>query len=387
MARVFVVGMVLAGICATPAFAQLDRCSATEKGSLIVFPKVEVWYDPAYCDNGIIWKDTFVDLTNDYPAGVNVQMYFVNGDYCNWVDVGFYLTANQPIFWSAATGSDLVSPWDILDPGCPPGELDPSLGFYVLRGYIIAWAVDSLGKEIEWNHLKGDALHIDYLNGGAWEYNAFSFAGDGPGTNGGVIGAGDGTLSLDGVEYDKVFEMLLLDFYAFNTSALSSPTQTVTVNTDLTFLPMDIDLRQDGFDGVATKLEFTVWNENESKFTGMTRCIYCWDQELVSNYDAPNHFLLLNIHTDKAKARIEPVASTVCKEPDGVTPSVDSPVLGISAKVLTFAAPASTVGYAGMNIPGMGYDTALIQVDVGGEPPPSAPVVGGAQVGDGLLRR
>ena len=53
-----------------------DRVSATEKGSLFFFSKVEIRWDRD-CE---LIQDTFLSLTNDYPKDVRVQMYFINGD-------------------------------------------------------------------------------------------------------------------------------------------------------------------------------------------------------------------------------------------------------------------------------------------------------------------
>ena len=52
------------------------RPAAGEKGSLVIFSKVEIRWDAS----GNVIQDTFLDLTNDYPDDVLVQMYFVNGD-------------------------------------------------------------------------------------------------------------------------------------------------------------------------------------------------------------------------------------------------------------------------------------------------------------------
>ncbi|MBU0718610.1 MAG: hypothetical protein KJ749_10210, partial [Planctomycetes bacterium] len=41
-----------------------------------MYPKVEVRWD----GQGNVIQDTFIDITNDYPEDVAVQMYFVNGD-------------------------------------------------------------------------------------------------------------------------------------------------------------------------------------------------------------------------------------------------------------------------------------------------------------------
>jgi hypothetical protein len=104
-----------------------DRATATEKGSILIFSKVEL----RWTADGDLVQDTFVHLTNDYPDDVLVQMYFINGDEpleadeygCpqpgwNWVDVQIPLTADQPTFWSSLTGLPAgVSPFTVLDPG------------------------------------------------------------------------------------------------------------------------------------------------------------------------------------------------------------------------------------------------------------------------------
>ncbi|MBU0719411.1 MAG: hypothetical protein KJ749_14280, partial [Planctomycetes bacterium] len=53
-----------------------NRPAVAMKGSLVIFPKVEVRWD----GYGNVIQDTFIDLTNDYSEDVLVQMYFVNGD-------------------------------------------------------------------------------------------------------------------------------------------------------------------------------------------------------------------------------------------------------------------------------------------------------------------
>ena len=52
--------------------------SATEKGSLVIFPKVEIrWGGEA--PHRLI-QDTILSLTNDAGQDVEVQLYFINGD-------------------------------------------------------------------------------------------------------------------------------------------------------------------------------------------------------------------------------------------------------------------------------------------------------------------
>jgi hypothetical protein len=394
------------GAAVSPAAAQtLDRVSATEKGSLVIFSKVDIRWD---CDGKVI-PDTFIDLTNDYPANVLVQMFFVNGDEplesrhnnhsggaCNsgcerdhigWnsIDCLIGLTANEPSYWSALSGEPKeVSPFTVLDPsanGEKPGRpADDGSGDRVLRGFVIAYAVDSTGAEIRWNHLKGDALIVNYQDGTAWEYNAYTFRASG--TQGVATGT-PGVLNLNGVEFDQGFDQLLVDFYAVGSYAFSRKHPCwlpVTVDTDLTLFPLDIDLRQDGEGPVTTKARFDIWNQNEFKLSGTERCITCWDQTLLSYYGTPNHFWKNNLQTDKGKARIDGLQSQVCDfddddddglplggDPDDIVSSATS-LLGVAAKVLDF--DGCDRALAGGNLFGMGNQTATIQVDVTGGPPP-----------------
>ncbi|MCO6436495.1 MAG: hypothetical protein J5J06_05355, partial [Phycisphaerae bacterium] len=118
-----------------------------------------------------------------------------------------------------------------------------------------------------------------------------------------------------------------------------------------------------------TKATFTIWNMNEVKFSGTHRCICDWDQELISLYDAPNHMLRQYLQTNKGKARIDAIASPIVCDPfleDAV--SVDSPLLGVAAKQLTFHRPSPGVDAdgivkrdsAGMSLVGLGQQAGKI---------------------------
>lgn len=396
MNKKLVVSAVLAAvavIAVTPALAQ-ERVSASEKGSLLIFSKVDIRWDAS----GNVIQDTFIDITNDYPADVLVQMYFVNGDepldggegerpHTGWnaVDVQIELTQNEPTYWSALTGQPKgVSPFTILDPGTPPGRPDPDgTGDRVLRGFVVAWAVNNVGQEIKWNHLKGDVTIINYMTGSAWEYNAYAFqtaAGQGTLPNGAVLPT-PGQLQLNGTEYRPGFDLLLLDFYATGANSFSGSIP-VTIDTDVTLFPLDIDLRQETDGPVTTKASFTVWNMNEVKLTGMDRCVTCWDQALVSGYGVPNHFLRGNLQTDKGKAQIDGLASQLCNvnyDPtDGLPLGEDerdvvsqaASLLGVAAKQLSFSRGAD-YAVAGTTLVGMGTQNGLIQADLLGAPPPT----------------
>jgi hypothetical protein len=401
------VAAVAMTVAVTPALA-VERVTASEKGSLLIYSKVELRWDAA----GNLIQDTFIDLTNDYPGDVCVQMYFINGDAplpadgaerahpgWNYVDVGICLTANQPTYWAASNGQPATSatgggvvPFTILDPGFPPGRPDPVPGSTdrVMRGYIAAWAVDANSNEIRWNHLKGDAVIVNYMLGTAWEYTTWAFQAV-TGANGDPLPS-PGILNLDGTEYEPGFDLLILDFYAVGSSALSGPGNTVTVDTDLTLFPVDADLRQEGDGPVTTKANFMIWNMNEFKLSELDQCITCWDQRLLSQYGIPNNFLLNNLQTNKGKAQIQGLESQLCDldfDPgDACTQNAGGPdvscdprdiesaaasLLGVAAKHLTFQ--SGDYGRAGMNLIGAGTQSATIYYDLtgGGNPPPERP--------------
>ena len=252
-----------------------QRADITAKGSLVVYPKVEIKWDAKLRPI----QDTFLDLTNDYAEDVNVQLYFVNGDQplaevcepacpliggacppecirerahlgCNAVDVQILLTADQPVHWSALTGdgggSDFplhVSPFTILDPGFPPGRPDDdplNPGGRVLRGYVLAWAVNFAAEEIRWNHLYGDAVIVNYHHTLAWDYNTYNFAAIAGAENGDLLLPPLGQLDLDGIEYAFAPDRLVMEFLASG----ARPVFGIVVDTDLTLWAVSKDLRQ-----------------------------------------------------------------------------------------------------------------------------------------------
>ncbi len=411
------------------------RVGGDQKGSLLVFSKVEI----KWTAEGQLVQDTFLDISNDADeSGVDVQAYFINGDIgleqivdpnsgailqdfepgWNTADCRFHLTKRQPHYWSAARGSSKCQPFTVLDED-GPGRLDREAndGSRILRGFVVMWAVkfhdpqhngSAIGQgengyweEIRWNHLKGDAVLVNYRDGSAWEYNAWAYQARCGNTGDGLLDctAADpngtccaaevipGQLDMDGFQYDINFDELLMDFYASGSTGFSSTNTTVMVDTDLTLHSMDIDVRQDGEGPILTKAEFEIFNENESKFSGTRRCICCWDQTLLSNYvrnaSIPNHFLRTQLRTDKGVARIDGVHSTECDyfetcgihaRPsfgvtagvlNGFSPSHDTALAGLSAKILTFSGAKSNVEWAGGNLHGTGEQSSTLRVDVG----------------------
>lgn len=226
--------------------------SVSVKGSVLYFANVEVKRDR----QGNLLYDTIISLVNDDPRPVWVQLYFVQGDAplearcmfgcalpgmpcpeaCiverahpgwNWVDVAVPLTANQPTYWSAASGAPAgVSPWGILDPGDPFGRPDPETGdpnVRTIRGFVVGWAVNADGQPIRWNHLSGSAILIDYAVAAVAEYNPWAFPCVSGVDEGALCGNGQGVLNLDGFEYAAPPDKLIMDFLTVGNEALKHP--------------------------------------------------------------------------------------------------------------------------------------------------------------------
>ncbi len=351
----------------------------SQKGSLLFFPALEIKWNA----QGQVIQDSFVSIINDAPWNVRVKWYFVQGDPyldavyseteppvllermhpgCNRFDTSIYLTGNQPTYFSILAGGPLddgvtpplwsrhVPPFWTLDPGSPvpdpvnapwgvnPGrpDTDPlNPGGRVIRGYAVAWAVNDSDCEISWNHLSGSITNIDYRCEEAWEYKAWAFRV----VSGAATGQRTdlplnpqlyvcGELRMDGVEYEWVPDMLLLDYYAWPSTAFSTPHKLVAVDTDLTLWPPEINFCDD-VDQPCTLASFLAWNEMEQPLSN-SKCICCWDQEWFSLYfpAGPNIFDINILGTDKGKTRID---SPACPDVPG---SKDTPLLGVQMKCL-----------------------------------------------------
>lgn len=416
-------GLALQATSAAPMDNAAARTSSTEKGSLLVFPNIEIKWDAA----GRLIQDTLVTLHNDYPADVDVKVYFVNGDEpleevfigfpimrlveaepgWNTADCRFQLTSKQPTYWSAANGRlGVCQSFGVLDPPALfdlPGRPDPETNgeTRVLRGFMIAWAIGlrdvameqypiadanwppaQIWQEINWNHLSGSAMVVNYQDSAAFEYGAYAFSAN-ESQRGEPTDPFPGRLLLDGFEYEHVFDQLLLDFYAPGSTALSRRTSAtqgivpVSLDTDLTLLPMWIDVRQDNEGPFTVKAEVEIFNQNESKFSGTRKCITCWNQTLLSEYvdddSIPNHFVVTKLGTDKGQARITSVFSDECRNvvrtitgQPPVPPVMlltPGPFLGVSNKVMSFNA-GERIEHAGTTLPGAGARDGVIFYDV-----------------------
>ncbi len=90
---------VAVALLSTSAFAVSPYGNTNQKGSLLVFPLIDI-------SDG---KDTLIRITNDYSSDVDIKCYYQSTDRGNYkvkyrADLSFNLTKFQPGHWWASTG-------------------------------------------------------------------------------------------------------------------------------------------------------------------------------------------------------------------------------------------------------------------------------------------
>jgi hypothetical protein len=291
----------------------------SKQGSLLIWPKI--------ITTGT--NDTYIAIYNSYTSSVNVKCYweykntdtgtapyFRNG--CLNYDFQFRLTANQPAVFSAKTGEHL---WD-WDGGI--GNSPPIAAFGEGEGILKCWAVDaSAENQISWNFLKGEGIVVDYAGNSAWEYNAYRFAAQNAAGRKAPVGQ-PGRLNLNGgyqgaVGYDACPSYILFDFLA----------ESDNVTSDLTLIPCIQNLKQEGYPTI-TKATFTIWNQNEVKFTGAHQCFSCYVEASLDSFRIPQDtgkikpFSLTRLHTNSGRMRVQGLQSN-----NYCPGSVKTPLLGL----------------------------------------------------------
>lgn len=345
-----------------------NQARAGGSGSLLILPDVEISWDAS----GNVTQDTLITLSNGYTQAVQVRMYLVNGDaplppvivngtvvergHAGWNVRGcqIEIPRSGSKYFSALTGQPDGCRFTSLDAGPPPGRPDPEHpGGRTLRGFLYAWAVDVEGREINWNYLRGDATVFQFPDAEAWGYEAAAFR-----ALTGTRGQGmpePGVLRLDGVEYEKAFATLVMNFSAVGDVPLFGDSRLFRVDTDLTLLPVSQDFRQDSDGPVTTKAKFDVYNTDESSFSGTDRCITCWDQTLLSRYDAPNNFIYEDLQTETGTARINGMASSVVCGNE----STNQALLGVAVRIISFPNVGAAADWTGDGMTALDDHTAF----------------------------
>jgi hypothetical protein len=300
---------VAVALVSTSAFAVAPFGNNTQRGSLLIFPRIEV--------NGAI--DTLVQIVNDYSYdGVNLKCYYLapgptysSPKYVK--DFGKRLTANQPITFWASTGKNSAGTRVVPVGFSPFPPLAGGAGnVSATKGELKCWAVGAGNLPIHHNHLMGTASIINGAN--AAEYTAFAFealdpdrgtaANTGKPLSGTALGAGDAQLLLDGKMYDSCPVQLLAAYEPTNRN-------------QITIVGCNQDLRQDR-DIWKTKLNYTFWDADENPVTGWYECADSWYDRYISEIEGSR------IDTPIAYFRVFGAPSTVCSGPQR-----DSGLMGV----------------------------------------------------------
>ena len=351
------------------ASARSNIADYSKKGSLLVFPKIIV--QPLPLNDGQHGAvDTYIFIGNDSSMPTYVKCYWMDQNQ-SVEDFMFYLTANQPVVFSAYNGA----------PGIGPSFSDNAVGS------LVCWAQDAADRNpVKFNHLYGYAMIKESLGANVF-YNATSFALNTPPVN-------NAELLFNGETYDMCPKYLISNFVT-GYDTVRNPSPLPSVKPDLTLWPCRQDLRQDRVP-TCTKAKFDIWNEHEVKFTGAYQCFKCFFEGYLDQIGLRGGYLASRgpgfggekftgevLRTPTARMRVQGIKSTVCDgtiagsttipktkgcywtDPaDGLTKlvrSVDTPLLGVMLYGDSTFIPTSPIyiaPQAGYNMTGAGYDPA-----------------------------
>lgn len=354
---VFLVLAVAAMASAAPNVA-----NTTQKGSLLVFPKIAV-----YGTAGAV-VNTYIFIANDATTATYIKCYWMDNNQ-SVEDFHFSITANQPIYIDASNNT-----------------YGPDFGVN-RTGALTCWASNAEDTApVAFNHLYGYAM-ITTAAADVF-YNGFSFA-----TRGANFYS---VLNPDPLEYqlnlnadtgyDGCPKYLVTTFMPFGQTSIPYFPSTV-VAPDITLWPCKQDLRQDRIP-TCTKAKYDVWDYMERKYTGSYQCLKCWFEGFLHQTGSKatpaaawiynrgkgfggDKFLLPG---DVARLRVQGVKSSVCYGntrvvSEGITCTNDqhvpTPFLGVllyaNPLALNFAPPADEApvinAVAGHTMHGAGWDT------------------------------
>jgi len=345
---------------ATLASAAPNVGSTSQKGSLLVFPKI-LNYD-ANSGGTIGAIDTYIFIGNDNTVGTYVKCYWMDNNQSS-EDFHFWVTANQPIVLSAKDS-----------------EYGPVFGDN-RAGSLVCWAQNPEDTApVNSNHLYGYAMIVDEATGGAKVfYNATSFA-----VRGAAFNATSGYLPLDGgTGYDACPKYLITNFIADGTTAFGFSGN--AAKPDLTLWPCKQDLRQDRIP-TCTKAKFDIWNEGEVKFTGAYQCFKCFFEGFLAeigtaktwNYTrgkgfGGEKFTNTVLNSDIGRLRVQGIKSSVCYGNTRATVNgsnyvckdaehVNTPLLGVLLYGKSYAAVGDLTNtaiqaFGGYTMHGASYDS------------------------------
>jgi hypothetical protein len=331
MRRLFAIGAVLA--LAAAASAAPNVGNATQKGSLLIWPDIRV--DGNY--------NTIVRIANDGSNAVAVKCYWMDGNK-NRNDFVVDLTKNQTIWFDAKYG-DGTKPINPMpkDANYPIWD-NPFLPDTGNKGYkeglLVCFAVRNDETDAKkWNHLSGTAVVFNADRGTAYEYSAYAFVRE-PSGGGDAFAplVPDGIIDLNGFEYDSCPQYMTGSMFPYN-KVLSGENDAFQTETwfridenRLAVAGCRLDLKQDWVP-VWTKLQFDVWDSNETKATGGYECADSWHEVNFGSLDAASQ--VFNVRTDVARYRVEGGRSDRCQPATDMTTAVG--ILAVQSTRVEFA--------------------------------------------------
>jgi hypothetical protein len=345
MRKLFAFGAALA--MATSAYAAPNIAQNTQKGSLLIFPDIRV--DTVVEGNRTRSQfNTIVRLSNDGSLAVDVKCIWMDGNK-NRTDFIVTLTKNQTI-WFDAKGGDGTIPVNPMPYTAANGFDNPFLpgaaGPYY-KGMLVCFAVDGGAmNQVKWNHLFGSATVFNGREGTAYEYTAYSFYVP-SGSDQGPVGTA-GTLNLNGLEYDAcplyMTGAMTPAGYHLNSKFVHGQGEFwyFVDKNRIAVSSCALNLNQD-WQPVYTKLQFDVWDSNETKLTGGYECADSWHESIFTDIDAAAQvFTKSTVDTDALRYRVQGVKSTQCKPTVAETKAVG--ILAIQSTKIDFLAVCSQPG-------------------------------------------
>jgi len=315
-----------AALCGGPALAAQTVANTSQKGSLLVFPTIDI-------DPGDDAADTIIEISNDQASTVHVECYYVNQKKGR-VNFDFDLTAHAAASWDVGTTIGNIAPAIFpSDVGIgAAGKFDGPGN--VNEGELVCFATtpDQL-NQIAFNHLTGTATVVFQDDADArgtrqaFRYNAWSFAARGTSTGGlasdNTIQGAPGSLQLTGGgagTYDACPLYNVSEFNPNGASLFATGGPVTTLDNDLWVSTCNQDLTE-AFKVHRTKLLFTIWNANENSLTGAFACIDSTQYVPLSRMDVGTDtppvtnvrsFDFTTVKTQNAQLRAQGIASAVC---------------------------------------------------------------------------
>jgi|SRR5271165_1275088 len=287
---------VAALFAASSAFAAQNVANTSQKGSLLIWPKISV-------DPGV---DTIVEISNDSNFGIHLYCEYVN-EAKGRAPFDLFVSGKGTVSWDVRTqtGDHAQPPPFPTNIGGGPA-LPAGIFADANRGELVCFATEASARfQVAWNELTGTGTYLDLANGSpgvvqprqGFKYNAWAFAarcapttsststcpasGLAPdsatveqGTPGDLVLSGGGDGNYDAC---PVYNIVNFMPYGATLGNISAGSQWLSVS------GCDQDLREK-YNLHLTKLFFSVFNAAESSFNAYA----CVDSVNTIPLDAEN---------------------------------------------------------------------------------------------------